>query len=332
MRKRTQPKSRYRLRNWRDYNAALVRRGSLTFWCDEAVLARWGEHARPGERRRRGRPRTYSDLAISTVLTLKAVYHLSLRATEGLVQSLVALLRLPGPLPVPDYSTLSRRQPRLEVRLPKRTPAGPLHVVVDTTGVKVYGEGEWKVRQHGWLKHRLWRKVHLLVDADSGELRGLGLSTLDLTDGELLPALLAAEPAPLRQVTGDGMYDEWRCWDAVAARPERPRAVFPPPRPRRGPKRARIRQHGNCRHRPPLDRDEHIRAIRRVGRRQWKKDVGYHARSLAETAVFRFKTLFGPRLSARSFEAQFTEVCLRGAALNRMTALGMPDSYAVDAA
>lgn len=330
MRKKAQPKTRYRLRNWRDYNTALVRRGSLTLWCDAAALAGWVE-ARGRPPRRRGRPRTYSDLAIATMLTLQAVYHLPLRATVGLMRSLAALLGVPA-LPVANAATLSRRRARLAVPLPTRAsppPAAPRHVVVDATGLKVYGEGEWKVRRFGWTRHRTWLKVHLLVDAATSELRAVGASTAAVSDGEVLPALLATEAAPLAQVTGDGAYDEWRCWDAVAARPERPRAVFPPPRPRAGPKRARIKQHGNARHRPPLDRDAAIRAIRRVGRAAWKRAAGYHRRSLAETAVARFKTLFGPRVSARTFDAQAQEVFIRAAALNRMTALGMPDSVAV---
>jgi len=329
VRRKPSTKRRYRLRNWRDYNTALVRRGSLTLWLDEATLAGWHERGHSGGERRRGRPRTYSDLAIASVLTLKAVYHLPLRATVGLARSVLALSKLE--LPVPDFSTLSRRRPTLDVRLPKHAPPAPLHLVVDSTGLKLYGEGEWKVRRHGWAKHRSWLKVHLAVAANGPtkhEVRTVGVSTLPVTDGEVLPELLAAESAPLRQVTGDGIYDEWRCWDAVAARPERPRAVFPPPRPRRGPKRARIRQHGNCK-RPPLDRDQHVRRIRRVGRRRWKREVDYHARSLSETAISRLKTLFGDHVSARHFDAQATEVFLRCAALNRMTALGMPDSYPV---
>lgn len=321
MRKKTSTKARYRLRNWRDYNAALVRRGSLTLWCDEGALAGWVERGRTG---RRGRPRTYSELAITCMLTLQEVYHLPLRAAEGLARSVVRLLGLA--LPVADSATLSRRRATLAVRLPVRVPAGPLHVVVDSTGLKVYGEGEWRARWRGWAKHRTWLKAHLMVDEATHELRAVGASPAAVSDGEVLPELLAAEPAPLAQVTGDGIYDEWRCWDAVAARPERPRAVFPPPRPRRGPKRARVRQHGNCR-RPPLDRDRHIRRIRQVGRRRWKEEVGYHRRSLSETAVYRFKTVFGDRVSARTFAGQAAEVFLRGAALNRMTALGMPDSY-----
>jgi hypothetical protein len=276
-------------------------------------VAGWVARGRAG---RRGRPRTYSDAAITCMLTLKAVYRLPLRATTGLVRSLLALLGIP--LPVADPATLSRRAHTLRVLLPVGRPAAPLHLVVDATGLKVYGAGEWRVRQSGWTQHRTWLKVHLGLDVTQ-ELRVAGVSTAAVTDGEMLPALLATERAPLAQVTGDGLYDEWRCWAAVAAAPNIPARVFPPPRPRCGPKRARIKQHGNCR-RPPLDRDQHIRRIRQVGRQQWKKEVGYHQRSLAETAIYRFKTLFGDGVSARTFVGQMQEVFIRCAALNRMTA------------
>jgi hypothetical protein len=316
-------KRRYRLRNWRDYNAALVRRGSLTLWIDADAVAGWAAGGRPG---RRGRPPVYSDLAITVLLTLKAIYHLTLRSTEGFATSVFALLGVR--LRVPDFSTLSRRERTLDVALPVRPVTAPLSWVIDSTGLKIYGEGEWKVRQHGWTRHRRWLRLHLAVDAATGELRSLGASTNDVSDPEMLPSMLAAERAPLRQVTGDGIYDQWSCWDAVAARPERPRAVFPPPRPRTGPKRARIRQHGNSAG-APLDRDTAIRYIRAVGRAAWKRAVGYHQRSLAETAVWRWRCFFGDHVHARTTERQCTEIFICGRAFNRMTALGMPDSYAV---
>ena len=308
---------RYRLRNWCDYNPALVRRGSLTLWLDEATLTGWVAPGRPG---RRGRPPLYSDTAIQCVLTLQAVYHLSLRAAEGFVTSVLALVGLP--LPVPHYSTVARRAAQLAVALPVRRTQRPLHLVVDSTGLKLYGEGEWKVRQYGLGRRRRWLKVHLGVDAASGELRTMGVSTNDVTDGEMLPELLEQERARLAQVTGDGAYSKWNCYDAVAARAEHPRAVFPPPRTRPG-YRARIRQHGNA-HAPPLARDAAIRRIRQVGRQRWKQEMHYHRRSLAETAIARLKVVFGDRVRARVFEAQATEMFIKGAALNRMTALGMP--------
>lgn len=258
------------------------------------------------------------------MLTLKAVYHLPLRATEGLMRSVLTLLGVE--LPVADFSTLSRRARTLAVQLPVRevnATTAPLHLVVDSTGLKVYGEGEWKVRQHGWSYYRTWRKVHVGLDVTARELRVVGVTTADVSDGEMLAPLLAAERAPIAQVTGDGSYDEWRCWTAVAQRPEHPRAVF---RLRHGPERhARIRQHGNSA-RPPLERDEHVRRIRQVGRARWKVETNYHQRSLAETTVGRFKGLFGATLSARRDDTQATEVFLRARALNRMTRLGMPES------
>lgn len=350
MRTRPRPKRRYRLRNWRDYNTALVRRGSLTLWCDAAVVAGWVARERTG---RRGRSRTYSDLAITCLLTLRAVYHLPLRATVGFARSLLTLLGHAA-LPIAHPATLSRRARALGVALPLRAPPGPVHLVVDSTGLKLYGEGEWKVRQHGWTTRRTWRKLHLAVDAATGELHAVGVTAPRVGDAAYLPTLLAAIATPLAQVTGDGGYDSWGAYGAVAARPERPRAVFPPPHERRpgqalrrtrrrpGPRplprqrrradayRLRIRQHGNA-HAPRLERDEHVRRLRRIGRRRWKEEVGYHRRSLVETAVFRCKQLFGDHLRGRLPATQTTEVRIRAAALNRMTHLGMPDSYAVRA-
>ena len=310
--------SSYRLRNWVEYNHALVARGSLTLWIDAAVLADW----RAPRTGRRGHPVVYSDVAIHTVLTLQEVYHQALRQTTGLVHSLFTLLRLT--LPVPSASTLSRRRRPLAVRLPVQVPAAPLHLVIDSTGLKVYGAGEWRQRREGYTKRRTWLKVHLGVDAATSELRLAAVSPNAVDDGVALTQLLPLEAAALAQVTGDGAYDEWQCYAAVAARPEHPRAVFPPRA--RGRRQPRIRQHGNCRA-APLARDQHLRRIRRVGRAQWKREVGYHRRSLAETAVFRLKTLFGDRVSARTADGEATQVFLRCAALNRLAQLGMPRSY-----
>ena len=347
VRKNPKPKARHRLRNWREYNTALVRRGSLTLWCDPVALAGWVERARSG---RQGRPRTYSEAAIRCMGTLQQVFHLPLRATVGFVASLLALLGH-RELPVAHAATLCRRRRRLAHVLPVRVPRGPLHLVVDATGLKVFGEGEWKVRQHGWERQRQWIKATLSVDAATHELRGLAVTAATVAESTVFPALLATEQAPVDQVTADGAFTCAACYAAVAARPEHPRAVFPPrrerragrpPRPPHGghPVRQRatpnakysnhIRQHGNCAA-PPLAWDEHVRRIRQIGRAGWKQEVHYHQRSLAETAIFRLKQLFGPGVAARGLEAQCAIVLLRAVALNRMTWLGMPDSYKVPA-
>ncbi|MDQ3805246.1 MAG: IS5 family transposase, partial [Acidobacteriota bacterium] len=269
---------------------------------------------------RRGSPRTYSEAAILCMATLGEVYGLPLRATEGLTRSVFRLLGVG--LPVPDYTTLSRRRRSLTVRLPRRAKDAPLHLVVDSTGVKVYGEGEWKARQHGYSKRRTWRKLHLAVDEATGEFAAAAVTTNDFKDSELLPDLLGAAAGRVAQVSADGAYDARGCYDAIRGRGAR--AAIPPQ------KRARIWQHGNTKAERHA-RDENLRSIRRCGRAAWKRGSGYHRRSLAETAVFRMKTIFGERVSARSFEGQAAQVLVRCAALNRMTHLGMPDSYAVAA-
>jgi Transposase DDE domain len=223
-------------------------------------------------------------------------------------------------LPVPDYTTLCRRRRQLAVSLSRVATGDPLHVVVDATGIKVYGEGEWKVRSHGWSKRRTWCKLHVGVDAASGEIVAAAVTSNDLSDGQLLPDLLDQIDDPIAQVSGDGAYDTRDCFAAISER--QAQAAIPP---RRG---ARIWQHGNSAN-PPLARDENLRCIRRIGRKRWKRACGYHRRSLAETAMFRIKTLFGERVRSYGFEGQAAELLIRCGALNRMTHVGMPDSYAV---
>ena len=305
-------KTPYRVRNWPEYNAALIGRGSLTLWIDEEALKAWRYNGPP----QRGAQYVYTDAAIKCVLTLQAVYHLALRATEGLTRSVFALLGTA--LPVPSYSTLSRRAAQVEVALGVLGRSGPVHIVVDSSGFKVYGEGEWKVRVHGWSKRRTWRKLHLGVDESTGEIVAAVASEAGVSDDEALPDILEQVEGEIGQLSADGAYDKRRCYKAIEER--QAKAVIPPRCD------AKIWQHGNCTA-PPLQRDENLRAIRQKGRRQWKKDSGYHRRSLAETAFFRFKTIFGPMLRSRVFPTQATELFIKAAALNRMTHLGMPDSY-----
>jgi IS5 family transposase len=281
------------------------------------VLRAWDNTARTG---RRGHPLRYTETAILCMATLEEVYGLPLRATEGLMRSVLRLLGTQ--LSVPDYTTLCRRRRSLEVELPRRAKQQPLHMVVDSTGIKVYGEGEWKVRQHGYSRRRTWRKLHLGVDEATGEFVAAVVTTNGFKDSQLLADLLDQVEGEISQVSADGAYDSRNCYDALRGR--RARAAIPPQ------KRARIWQHGNTkgeRH----SRDENLRAIRRKGRAHWKRESGYHRRSLAETAVFRVKTIFGERVNARSFEGQAAQLLVRCATLNRMTHLGMPDSYKVAA-
>lgn len=265
-------------------------------------------------------PALYSETAILCMATLAEIYHLPLRATEGLMRSVVKLLGVE--LPVANYTTLCRRRHSAAVALPRRPKDEALHLVVDATGVKVYGEGEWKVRQYGVTRRRTWRKLHFGMDAATWEFVAVAVSTNSFKDSQLLPDLLAQTADDLTQVAADGAYDTRSCYLALHERGAR--AVIPPQ------KNARIWCHGNTKGARQA-RDENLRAIRRVGRAGWKRASGYHQRSLAETQVLRLKMIFGERVSARSFAGQAAQLLVRCAALNRMTHLGMPDSYALAA-
>jgi hypothetical protein len=187
----------------------LVQRGALTIWISEEALAAWGYQGP----RQRGAQFDYSDQAIEAMLTLKEVFHLSNRAAEGMVRSVFALLQVA--LMVPDHSTLSRRGRTVQIRLPKRA-RGPLHVVMDSSGLKVFGEGEWKVRQHGWSKRRTWRKMHLSVDVESGEVQAAMLSTAGVSDAEMVEPMVIQIEQPLARVAADGAYDQRRVYGEYA--------------------------------------------------------------------------------------------------------------------
>lgn len=307
-------KQTYRIRNWSEYNKSLVKRGSLTLWFDEESIKQWHTSARTSHR---GRPMMYSDPAILCMLTLKSVFKLPLRATEGLVSSLIELLKLP--IICPNYTTVSRRQKDLDVPLLVSNTGGPIHAVFDSTGLKIFGEGEWKVRQHGYSKRRTWRKLHLGINESTGEIIARILTTNDVGDSEVFPDLLSQIDGVLSQVSADGAYDSFKNYEILEKK--KIKITIPPK------KNSKIRQHGNSKN-APLERDQNIRAIRKMGRSGWKKESGYHRRSLSETAMFRFKQICGEKLSARIFESQGVEVFVKCNILNKMTAMGMPKSYA----
>lgn len=310
-------KAVYRPRNWKAYNQSLVQRGSLTVWIDEDVLANW--HPEPEGKRQRGGQMQYSDHAIETLLMLRAVYQLPYRQTIGFAQSILDLMG--ANVKTPDYTLLCKRSAGLEVDLGATSGDEAKHLVIDSTGLKIYGEGEWKVRQHGYSKRRTWRKLHIGVNADTQQIEAMVLSEAGLDDAEAGKAIVAQTPGDIEQASADGAYDKRKFYEAATERGVKRIAV--PPR-----KDAKIWQHGNS-NKPPLPRDENLRAIRKAGRKKWKHESGYHQRSLAETAVYRFKIIFGNTMSTRTLSHQVTEARIKIAALNRMTQLGMPHSYRV---
>ena len=304
--------TQYRIRNWRAYDAALKQRGSLTFWIEDEVLAGWVNRQKTGKR---GASRTYSDLAIATMSTMGSVMNLRGRQSEGFMGSLFQLMGVA--LPVPDHSTVSRRLRKLSVTLPVVEGRAARHVVVDSTGVKVYGEGEWKVRPHGYSKRRTWRKLHLGVDESTGELVAAVVSTNNVSDDEAFGDILDSIDGDIKAVAADGAYDKRKCYDAIA---ERGAQALIPPREDAQYWDAEGETHA---------RNQTLNRLAAVGRAEWKRESGYHRRSLAETAMFRFKAIFGNTCSRRTFDNQAAELLLACAALNRMTHLGMPDSYAL---
>lgn len=309
----------YRLRNWSAYNKALKQRGSLTIWIADDVAESWLADEIPNQR---GRQKTYSDTAIECALTLQAVYKLALRQTQGFVTSIMGLMGLQ--LPVPDYTTLSRRRNGMEIKLPRRKKGAGLHIVIDATGFKVYGHGEWHMRKHYTNKDgserkkpRLWRKIHLAIDVATQEVMAVVTTESNTHDKTMLPDLLDQINEPIFKVGGDGGYDYVSCYEAIEG--EKAKAIIPPR------SNAIINEGWEALE----QRNEAIRRIEEVGRKQWKIEGDYHQRSLAETAIFRLKIIFGANLRSRILENQSAEMLLRCKILNQMTYLGMPDSYPV---
>jgi IS5 family transposase len=302
---------KYRTTNWSAYNAALKQRGSLDIWFDPEMQWLSAPCGRPG------RPARFSDSAIELCLTLKALFNLPLRQATGLVASLLKLADLDWP--VPDYTTLCRRQKTLPVMLGGRPSSGGLHLLVDSTGIKMMGEGEWKTRKHGASYRRQWRKVHIGIDAETLDIRAIEVTTNAIGDAPVLPDLLAQIPADeqISSVGGDGAYDTKKCHAAIAERDAE--AIIP------------VRRNG----RPWKEdgpgtaaRNATLRAIKRLGRTIWKKWSDYHRRSLVETKMHCFK-LLGQRVMARTFDRQITELKVRAAILNRFSQIGTPNTVRV---
>jgi hypothetical protein len=299
-----------KIRNWSEYNKALVNRGSINLWVDEEVIASWYA---PTVKGKNGHPQKYSDQALTAVLSLGCLLNRPLRFLEGFAASLLKILA-PG-LECPDYTTLCRRRKTLKpglARRPQLKPGEGLIILVDSTGLKVYGEGEWKVRQYGVSKRRTWRKLHIAIDGDTHEIQAAGLSDKDLSDGEALPDLLDAIKAPIASVGGDGAYDPKPCRTAIQK--HQAKAIIPP------------RKDAVVHKKDPIlkERNEAVEFIGQHGAKAWKISSGYHRRSLVETAMYRLKQLFSPKLSTRCNESQLAEIALRCRALNIMTRLGMP--------
>jgi Transposase DDE domain len=308
------PKQRHRVTNWSEYDAALRQRGSLTVWFSEDAIAAW----RAEPRTTRGGQPHYSALAIRTALTLRAVFRLALRQTEGLIGSILQLLGLD--LAVPDHSTLSRRAETLDVPKPCPSSRGSVHLLVDSTGLRLCGPGEWLIEKHGTQRRRSWRKLHIGVDAETGEILASDLTSCDVDDGSQVEPLLNQITGPLASFIGDGAYDQADIYGTVAK--QHPDAdVIVPPR-----STAVLSEMAES---APTQRDRHLQSIAEHGRMGWQKRSGYTRRALVEAAISRLKRVIGNGLRSRTDRRRRTEVAIAVYALNRMLELGRPRSVRI---
>jgi len=308
-------KNKYVIRNWPEYNKALIQRGSITLWFSEDAIDQWHNKERTGKK---GRPQIYSEEAILCALLIRTVYHKPLRALVGFLWSLVTILKLS--IQIPSYTQICRRAKDLGKALKKLSGRRPVDIVFDSTGLKVYGEGEWKVRQHGSSKRRTWRKLHIGMDPESQEIIVSELTNngVGSGDGEVAEKLIEKIPKGIKRVLGDGAYDGIdfrRKIEAIGAE-----ALVPPPR-------------DAIVHRSlePAIRKRDLAVLEIIGlgsddkaRQLWKKLKGYYRRSLGETAMYRIKQLTGNNLRHREWKRQCNEAYVKCLVINKMTKLGMP--------
>jgi hypothetical protein len=312
--KRTQRKYKtpYRIGNWGAYEAGLRQRGSVTVWITADAKEAWCHRGR----RKPGGKRIYSDVAIETFWTLSMIYGLPLRQTEGFIESLFILASTS--LPVPDHTTVSRRVRKLgKVPMVPRKSKCPIHLLVDSSGLRIHVGSA-----RNPSKRRAWRKIHLGVDRNTGDIVAADLTASNVADAARVPALLKQLEDELASFSGDGAYDKETVYEAADEHsPDRHTRVVIPPQ-----KGALLRPETETVMR---DRNRHIRSVNRIGRREWHLRSGYTKRSRIENVVYRYKAIIGRKMKARTLAGQRVEARIGCRILNRTAALGMPESYRV---
>ena len=309
------PRQQHKVTNWPAYEAGLRQRGSLTVWFTDEAVAAWA--AAP--RTTRGGQPFYSPLAILTALTLRAVFRLAYRQAEGLIGSIISLLGLT--LRVPDHTTLSRRSSTLAVPRPQLSNIGdadnaqPLHLLVDSTGLKLCGAGEWLVEKHGTRRRRAWRKLHLGVDAGTGQIAAAALTGKEVDDAAQIGPLLDQVTGSTASVTADGAYDQDGVYADVAERHPDATVIVPP-------RCTAVLSEQSATE--PTQRDRHLQCIDERGRMAWQQASGYNRRAKVEAAIGRWKQVIGDGLRSRIDKRRVTEVNVAVDVLNRMLELGRP--------
>jgi IS5 family transposase len=315
MKSRVHPKykTKYRVGNWAEYDRALVQRGDITLWISTDATDAW----KPAPSGRRGGQRKFSDPAIETALMLRLIFKLPLRQAEGFLRSVLSLMSVD--LEAPDHTTLSRRSQQLDVDLHLAPVNEPIHLIVDSTGLSIVGEGEWAAVKHGGRGKRAWKKLHLGVD-QSGVIVAEVLTDGNADDAKTAQSLMDQVAGDLASFTADAAYDTIAIYDAAAERGAR--VVVPPMKTATRSRRRRPQSSA---------RDRTIMRVKEIGRRRWKSESGYHRQSRVENVFFRYKLIIGDRLRARHPKSQAAEALIACNILNRMTALGRSESFAIGA-
>ncbi len=311
------PRQRHKVTNWPAYDASLRQRGSLTVWFTDEAIAAWVAEPRTT----RGGQFWYSPLAILTALTIRVVFRLAYRQAEGLIGSVIGLLGFS--LRVPDHTTLSRRAATLDVPQPRMASTGagagadsePMHLLVDSTGLKLCGKGEWLLEKHGTKTRRSWRTLHLGVDARTGQIVASTLTPKDVDDASQAGFLLDQVAGPVASFTADGAYDQDRVYAGVAERHPQAAVVVPP---------GSTAVPSDAAETAPTQRDYHLQQITKHGRMAWQKASGYNKRARVEATMGRWKQVIGDELRAHTDQRRATEVVVAVHALNRMLELGRP--------
>ena len=306
-------KDKYKVTNWSAYNNGLKKRGSINLWVSSNLSERWSWEGNS----KRGGQYEYSDVAIELCLTIRKVYSLALRQTEGFMSSFFE--QCGWELSVPSYTTICRRSQGLSVNLRSKKSGEITDIVVDSTGLKVYGEGEWKVRKHGAGKHRTWMKMHVVMDVQSQQIQAVRLTTNSVDDSTGATPLIESIKYKIGSLRGDGGYDKHEFRKLL--RSKNVRQIIPPQ------SNAVINNSGLSHLR---ERNKAVKKIEEIGREKWKKQNGYHQRSKIETAMFRYKMIIGDHLTARKNSQQKTEVAIGCKILNIMLKVAKPVSIKVN--
>jgi len=301
-------KSRYQGVNWAEYEKNLRNRGNICLWLSPDAIRNW----RSSSKKKKGGQLKYSDLAIEIMLSIRLLFHLPLRQTEGFVTSIFQLMKLA--LPIPDHTTLSRRTTTLDIRIKNKPPSGkPMHLIVDSTGLSVHGEGPWSEHKHGSKKRRGWRKLHILID-QNGFIQANIVTSEKTSDGSQVPNLIEKLDDDFESLTADRGYDQKPVYDVIG---NRKHAIHPI-------KTAVLSGEAKW-----TMRDHHVHKIKKDRVFQWRREAGYYQQSKVENTFYRYKTILGRKLRARSEGNRQVETIIGCNILNKFLENGRYQSVLV---